>query len=405
MRVSIKSSLIIISLIVMIGCSGGGFRLISNNNIADFLQNHPYLNAAFMINQDDQVIIKNSQGFFDKKKGISLKPNQVMPIASLTKQFTAAMVMRLQERGELNVHDSVAKLLPASSKIWPNNLIPDWAKTVTIHQLLTHTSGIAEYIPAIKFDASDSFDIVKMKVIEYASNAPLAGEPGSSYSYNNTGYFLLGIIIEYMTKSNLIDVFNNEFFIPLEMNNTYLANLETAIKYQKGELSQFPKGYLAVPTGYEPKYLPAKVEFLLVPFADGGVLSCVEDLIKWSKALHNGEVLSETSYKFITTPHNAGHNRNLEKVDVGYGTYIYNLPDGQKVYFHSGRVTGIRSEMGYIPSSKLHFAILSNVMCYEPEELQGKIDYKIKENQFDIYYLLNEIFNSITSSTFKERNR
>ncbi len=384
---NIKRNIFGVLLFAVVACSSPSFKQLANTKINEFFASHKEIRGTYAVAKEDEIIIEGVQGFFDKEKKTPLTPNQKMPIASGTKQMTAAMILRLQERGILSMQDTIAKFLPADSGWWKENQIPEWAYKVSIHNLLTHTSGIAEYIPALKFDINLGHDKIKHLIAEYAASTPLTGEVGAGYAYSNTGYFFLGLIIEKVTEKDLASVFKEEFFDPLGMNDTHMASFDEAIKFQDDQLPDYPKRYFAIPTGSEPQYMPAKVDFFVVPFSDGGVVSTASDLIKWNKAFHKGKVVSEYSYKLMTTPYNEAHDLYAKNVQTGYGVYIYKLENGQTVYYHSGRAVAIRSEHGYIPESDLYFAMLSNIMPYETEEMKGKVDYSNIMNQFDIGFL------------------
>lgn len=384
---NIKRNIFGVLLLAIVACSSPNFKQQANAKIDAFLAKHTEISGTYAFAKGDGMLIEGAQGFFDKEKKTALTLGQAMPIASGTKQMTAAMIMRLQERGILSIQDTVAKFLPADSGWWAENKIPEWAYKVSIHNLLTHTSAIAEYIPALKFDINLGHDKIKHLIAEYAASTPLTGEVGGDYAYSNTGYFFLGLIIEKVTGQDLASLFKAEFFDPLEMKDTHMASFDEAIKFQQDQLPEYPKRYFGIPTGGEPKYMPAKVDFFVVPFSDGGVVSTASDLIKWNKAFHKGKVVSEYSYKLMTTPYNNAHDLHAQNVKTGYGVYIYTLENGQVVYYHSGRAVAIRSEHGYIPESDIYFAMLSNVMVYETEEMKGKIDYSNIMNQFDIGFL------------------
>jgi D-alanyl-D-alanine carboxypeptidase len=398
---SLKKKLLGIFLVALVSCSAPSFSEIASKKLSEYLSTHKDTSAVYMVSKDDKIITHGAVGLFDREANIPLKPDQIMPIASGTKQMTAAIILKLQERGMLTTEDTVGKFLSVDSGWWPNNVAPEWLYKITIHHLLTHTSGLAEYIPALKFDINQSHDRIKHLISEYAANTPLTHQPGEKYQYSNTGYFFLGLIIEKLTSQDLATVFKKELFDPLGMSNSHMASIEEAIKFQNDQLEGFPKRYFAIPTGGEPQFMQAKVDFFLVPFSDGGVVSSVEDLVKWNKSFHSGKVVSEYSYKLMTTPYNDGHDFVLQNVKTGYGVYIATLPDGQLAYYHGGRAVAIRSEHGYIPSSNLYFAIMSNIMPYETPEMAGKVDYSIPGNQFDIGFFRTAIWDLVTKKSEK----
>lgn len=398
---NLKKKLLGVFFVALVSCSSPTFHEIAAKKISEFLSSHKDISAVYMIEKDDKIVSHGAIGLFDREANKPLKEDQKMPIASGTKQMTAAIILKLQERGMLTTEDTIGKFLGVDSGWWSNNEAPEWLYKITIHQLLTHTSGLAEYIPSLKFDINQSHDKIKHLIADYAAKTPLTHEPGSDYKYSNTGYFFLGLIIEKLTSQDLATTFKNELFDPLGMNNTHMASMDEATKFQNDQMPDFPTRYFAIPTGSTPQYAPAKVDFFLVPFSDGGVVSNVEDLVKWNKSLHSGKVVSEYSYKLMTTPYNNGHDLFIPKVKTGYGVYIAELEDGQIAYYHSGRAVGIRSEHGYIPSSNLYFSILSNVMIYETPEMSGKVDYTNVNNQFDISFLRSAIWKLVSQKSEK----
>lgn len=349
-------------ILVLTSCGPKSSSKDVQKKLDEFFSDHNEISATYLVALGKDEVIEGARGFFNKETKSKLKPTQQMPIAYGTKQMTAAMIMRLQERGVLSLHDTLVKFLPVESGWWPQNKVPDWAYKVTIHQLLSHSSGIAEYIPSCKFDVNMPFDKIKHSIVACASDSKITDAAEPKYSYCNTNYFFLGLIIEKLTNQDIATVFKKEFFEPLGMNSTHMASLAEATSFQNGQNNESPKAYLAIPTGATPKYIPAKLDFYMVPFTDGGVVSSVRDIYTWNQAFHDGKVVSEYSYKLMTTPYydDIPDQSFLNKgTKVGYGIYIEELPDGQKIYYNSGRAVGIRSEHGYVPSSKLYYSNLS----------------------------------------------
>jgi D-alanyl-D-alanine carboxypeptidase len=363
------------------------------HTITEYKKSHNF-NAIYAITEDGKEIIKGANGYFDIDSKRLLTPEIKMAIASGTKQMTAAAILKLQEKGKLNVNDVVAKYLTKDSYYFAGQL-PEWANKITIHQLLTHTSGLPEYIPSLKLDITKPHKEINKSIVEFASNQPLSFNPGKQFSYSNTGYALLGLIIEEVSKKDLISFFREELFSPLGMKNTELATLDSALNFQLGKLKEFPSRYFAIPTGAEPKYMPVDNSIILAPFSDGGVTSTLEDLNIWNNALHNGKVLKPESYKLMTTPYAKTPAHAGYESHVGYGIYVVTPPKGNAFYMHGGNAIGIRGEYIYVPAKKLAINIISNVYVYEPKELQGKIDYKLPANQIDIKFFMDAILKAI----------
>ncbi len=371
----------------------------TKNFITDYLSNHT-LNAVYMITEDGENIAHGASGFYAVEKQKRLKDNELMPVASGTKPITAAAVLRLQDKGLLNVHDTVAKLLPLSSDMWPNNKIPQWAHKITLHHLMTHTSGLAEYIPTLQVDFTKTHKEINRQILGFAAEQDLKFSPGDGHEYGNTGFVILGIIIENVSKQSLVDFYHNEFFKPLGMKDTFLSSLDQGLEYQRGELHHtYPHRYFVIPTGAEPKFTPAKIPFLIAPFSDGGMVSTAKDMIKWHTALHNGKILSENSYKQMVTAYGESKTKEGLPTSYGYGIFISKLADGQTLYSHAGNAIAIRSEFGYIPESKFCFAILSNAMVYVPEEMKDKVDFSLPQNQIDIAYFKAGLLKAIAKDS------
>lgn len=350
------------------------------------------LNATYLFAHGENIITKSAHGEFSFEQHTLLKPNQQMPVASCTKPMTAVAILMLRDRGLLDVYDTIAKVLPAESGVWPAGKLPEWAYKITLHQLLTHTSGLAEYIPALTLDPKKTHQEINMDILKFAVEHPLVYTPGKEYSYCNTGFVILGLIIENLSKKTFAEFLRTEMFEPLGMKHTLAASTKIALEYQQGKLNHiYPVRYFAIPTGAKPIFTVVKPHFFLSPFADGGVISDTYDLYKWNRGLHEGKLLSEESYKMMTTPYVSCPDKSGMPTEQGYGLFISKMPNGQILYHHGGNAIAIRAEYGYVPASKFYFAILSNVMVHVPDDMQGKVDFNLSANQIDILYFRNDI--------------
>ena len=369
--------------------------------VYEYVNTHT-VNATYKIEHGNDVVVRGASGYFSFDTKVKLKVAQVMPIASCTKPMTASAILLLMERDMLSVDDTVSKYLTKDSSWWPQHKMPTWADKVTIHQLLTHTSGIAEYMPGMKIDSSKTHDEINHEIIAFAAKTPLAFTPGSEYKYCNTGYVILGLIIEQASKQKLADFFKTEFFDPIGMHNTFLASLELAREYQEGKTPEYPTRYFVTPTGGQPIFTPVKTDIFMVPFSDGGVLSSADDLCKWNRALHGGKVLSKASYDLMIKPYMVVQDKSGYKTHTGYGMFISTIPNGETLYHHGGNAVAIRAECGYAPESKIYFAMLSNVMVYVPEDKVSQIDMDQRANQIDLQYFRNAILDHLPRVDRKE---
>jgi D-alanyl-D-alanine carboxypeptidase len=393
-----KFYLVILTLVlnVSLACAESPLKGKVEAAIEQYISTH-FLNATYMFCHGDDTLAMGAHGIRSLKTNVPLKENEQMPVASITKSMTAASILKLQDKKLLNVQDVVSKHLTAKSGIWADNKVPSWADKVTIHNLLTHRSGLPEYFMNAKLDVTKSHDQINKDIANFAGSAELAFEPGSKFAYNNTNFVLLGLIIEQVSGSPLADFYDKELFIPLNMKSTRLISLEEAVKSQTDpDYTQVPTRYFVTPNGTTtPVFNEAKSEFIMVPFSDGGVISTNGDLIRWHKALHNGKVLSDESYKLMTTKYYEISGTNGIKTYMGYGLFISTLWDGCDTYYHAGNALAIRGESGYVPTHNFYYAVLSNTMNYVPKDMEDKIDMSTPANQLDIYYFVNSILQAI----------
>lgn len=361
----------------------------------EYLKNH-FMNGVYMFVEGDDVAAKGANGVHCLEPKENLGADQQMPVASATKTMTAAGILKLQERGLLNVQDSVAKHLNEKSGIWEDNKVPAWADKVTIHDMLTHRSGLPEYFMGAQLNVNMSIEGINKQIANFAASKELAFTPGEKHDYNNTNYVMLGLILENVSQQKAADFFEKEFFIPLEMKDTKMLGLQDALQHQREpESMKFPFRYFVTPTGAEPQFNLARHPFTMTPFTDGGVVSTTSDLITWNKALHSGKVLSDSSYKQMTQGYHEIPGNIGAKTTMGYGIFISELENGEKVYHHPGSALAIRSESGCIPEKQVCFAVLSNVMNHIPKEIMDQIDMENPANQLDIIYFTKHVLKSL----------
>ncbi len=372
------------------------------NRFAQEYLDSRFISCTYLFTEGNDIILQGAKGVFSMDPREELRFDQEMPIASATKVMTASIILKLQARGKLNVKDTVAHHLNKKSGIWENNKVPQWAKEITIHHLLTHTSGLAEYFMAAEINPDKTLKEITRDIANFAGTTSLSFTPGSNYEYCNTNFIILGLIIEHITKKDLATVYEEEIFKPLGMKHTRLVPLQEAIASQTEDVNTtHPTRYFATPTGFKPYFTVAKygVKFLMIPFADGGVASNVEDLLIWQKALHSGKVLPKKLYKLMVRKHYEIPCQVMGKKHyTGYGIFMIEMDNGEFIYHHSGRAVAIRSESGYIPAKNLYFAVLSNVMEYIPSQLQNLFNLEKPCNQLDIKYFLKYIIENLYSN-------
>lgn len=415
--------IIVVSLFLLnISVSLANLKEVVENTTKEYLSTR-FVNATFLFADSKEHLVVGAKGVFSLY-GEQLRPNQEMPIGASTKPIIAAAILRLQDKGLLNVQDKIFQHI--EQEYWPKGVVPYFAKEITIHNLLTHTSGLPEYNRHIKTDFKMSQRQINKHIIKFiASKSSSLKAKINKYNYSNSNFIILGMIIEKVSKQDLRNFLHEEFFKPLKMTSTTLATFKQAKEMQKNSvISYYPLRYYVEPNNGKPQLVlidslfPFSPKFPLIPYADGGIISNVFDLIKWQRALHQGKILSASSYKLMTTKHylvnlqadkvetrglldnpmkkkNAiiNLNQKLHKTYTGYGILVAELDNQDIMFHHPGGSTGfgVRSEVGYIPAQDLYFAILSNVVVRIPNEIQTTIDMNNVANQLDISYFREAI--------------
>ncbi|HEU0003456.1 MAG TPA: serine hydrolase domain-containing protein [Ktedonobacteraceae bacterium] len=300
------------------------------------------LSGAVLVAQNGMLFTKG-YGLADKDAGIANTPLTRFRIGSITKQFTAMAILMLQERGKLHVTDHLC--------LYISNCPQDW-QPITLTHLLTHSSGIPDYTDLPDFVPTWTQPTTPEELIARFKNLPLEFTPGSRFRYSNSGFILLGYIIERVSGESYATFLENNIFRPLKMNNsgydvTYPALPQHATGYYKGYIKPDP---------YDPSVL----------YAAGALYSTVEDMNIWNQALMMHTILPQTALDAMFTPQipcpPPGPGGCLLSTDLGYGygLFIAAEPQGRLIY-HVGRIDGYLTYSGFYPASKLSVVVLSNL--------------------------------------------
>jgi CubicO group peptidase (beta-lactamase class C family) len=258
------------------------------------------------------------------------------PLLSITKSFTAALILKLQEQGKLSINDKLSQYLPHVAK----------GDSITIHQLLTHTSGLFNYTELI--DEADSalvcHPVPKQRIIDIIQDKPLSFSPGTQFSYCNSGYFLLGLVIEKVTGRPYEQMMRELILQPLDMRHSGFDFINLPVQSRA-------QGYDTLTAGY---YSPYPHPDSTVLYAAGGLYSTTGDMLRWAKAVANQQLLSARSWQQAFTPHLNGY---------GYGWH--NDQFGGRPYLrHSGGYPGFMAEFVYYPQEELTIILFNNFGNY-----------------------------------------
>lgn len=308
--------------------------------------------AAVLVAKKSQIIYHKAFGMANLELDVPLKPEHVFRIGSVTKQFTGAAIMQLVEQGKISLQDDLTKFIPD---------YPTHGKKITVEHLLTHTSGIKSYTGMKEWtDEVRRKDFSVSALIDYFKDQPMDFEPGAKYDYNNSGYILLGFIIEKVSGQTYAEYMTEHFFKPLGMKNSYYGDVTPVVKNRAAGYSQ---------ADVAGTYTNTPFLSMTQPYAAGSLLSTVEDLYTWTKALHSGKVVKPESLKKMTTPYLLTDGTNTR---YGYGLQMGNLL-GSPTVEHSGGINGFLSDLVYLPTEDVCVAILTNCDCEPPRDLSAKL--------------------------------
>ncbi len=292
--------------------------------------------AAVLVIKDGETLLRKGYGLADLEQGIAIEPDMVFRIGSVTKQFTAAAILLLEEAGKLSVQDDVRKHLPE---------YPTHGRVITLEHLLTHTSGIRSYTDMKVFGERVRQDMSVEDVIALFKDEPLAFEPGEKYAYNNSGYFLLGTVIEKASGKTYDTYLRENIFEPLGMSQTYYGSASRIIPKRA-------QGY----DGVNGEFQNAEYLSMTIPYAAGSLLSTVDDLAKWARALEAPGFLSRESLETWWKPFRLAKG---ESVHYGYGWGISDYY-GHRVVSHGGGINGFTCHLLWMPEDRVFVAVLTN---------------------------------------------
>lgn len=291
-------------------------------------------NGEVLIAKNDQVIYQEAFGYKNPIDKVELKKDLSFELASVSKQFTAAAILKLQEEGKLSIQDPVSKYLPAFN-----------FEQITITDLLKHRSGLWDYMFLTEryWDedtAPDNQDVVCL-IAEHENR--LSFTPGRRFDYNNTNYALLAAIVEAQTNLSFKDYLERTFFEPLCMSNTYVG---LAARKHDQVVNAFQP--------YRYTFLPLPPSFHNAALGDKGINASAKDLFTWFKALKNGEILSKESTDMMFNI----SNRSGNKYGMGFRTK-FKKGKLTRIY-HNGLWDGYRNGLVYLPDEDLTIIVLSH---------------------------------------------
>ena len=295
----------------------------------------PSVSVAVM--RDGKMLLERAWGISDIATGAKADSSTTYQIASASKQFTAALVLKQIDRGRISLTDSIGKHL--------SGLKPEF-NAITIEQLLNHTSGLpGDY----RNRARSNEDLSVAELYAMAAATSLANQPGTRFEYSNTGYFLLAVLVEKLYGKPFAAALQDEIAKPLGLT---LARCGARKPGESVGYRLMPDGKVVPPPGLHHSQL----------LGAGGICATAGDLVKWTHALHTGRVLAPATYAAMTTPRGVAAENNY-----GLGQYVRPAPWGGKVITHGGQsLTGHTSELQWYVDGSIAYAMLYNAAPRTP---------------------------------------
>ncbi|MGO9259216.1 MAG: serine hydrolase [Bryobacteraceae bacterium] len=296
------------------------------------------------------LVARGGQVLFDKAYSsanlewdVPNTPDTKFRLGSVTKQFTAASILLLEERGKLSVNDPVKKFMPDAPAAWDK---------VTIFHLLTHTSGIADFTSFPDYPKIEPFATTAAKLVALFRDKPLDFQPGEKWSYDNSGYVLLTYVIEKITGDSYEKFVRENIFTPLAMKDTGYDSNSAIIPHRAS-------GYSAGRGGIE----NAGFIHMTIPQGAGALYSTTGDLLKWEQGLFGGQVLKPASLDKMTTPF---------KENYAFGLMVETAA-GHKKISHGGGIEGFNTNLTYYPDDQLTVVVLANLNGPAAGDIAGKL--------------------------------
>jgi CubicO group peptidase (beta-lactamase class C family) len=302
-------------------------------------------NGSFLVSQHGKIVYSGVVGQTSSDASRQLSTNSVFDIGSISKQFTAAAVVRLEEEGRLDIDQPVVSYLPGFP--YPQ---------VTVRHLLVQTSGVPDvmshYTSLLKSGpVTNPVELADVVQVLQAEKLPLVSAPGGRWAYSNTGYVLLGKIIEATSGKSYADFLKDEFFIPLGMDRT-------RVRTPAGEdaLGERAMGFAAFADGTTKPYDQIPQLYL---YGAGGIYSTAEDLLHWAQALQRGRVMSAKHWEEATRPTTLlDGSQSL----YGFGLSLKPSPLGHERITHGGHWRGFKTELTLLPAMDTVIVLLTNMV-------------------------------------------
>ena len=302
--------------------------------------------VAVLVAQNGKIVFEKGYGLEDRENKVPVSTETKFRIGSITKQFTAAAILKLQEQGKLSVDHKLSKYIPDFPR----------GEEVKLHHLLTHTSGIHSYTDKPDFMSRVTNAVTTEEIVKSIKEDSYDFDPGEKWHYNNSGYMVLGYIVEKVSGQSYGDFLRKTFFQPLGMTNTGIHRPNAALTHEALGYS-FEKNKMVRAVNWDMGWAGGA----------GAIYSTVEDLYRWNEGVFNGKVLSEASRKAAFTPVETRQGESATP-SYGYGLAILKFR-GLPEISHNGGLNGFTSSL--IRFTKEHVTVVVLANCVPPHPKLG----------------------------------
>jgi CubicO group peptidase (beta-lactamase class C family) len=301
------------------------------DQVARYYVDNGQFMGTVLVARGDEVLFSKAYGSANLEWNIPNTLDTKFKLGSLTKQFTAASILLLEERGKLKLDDPIKNYYPEAPASWD---------AITLRHLLGHTSGIPNYTDTPDFDRMSSQRSTPAELVKPVQDEPLEFPPGTQMHYCNTGYVLLGMVIEKASGVGYAEFLKQNIFDPLGMKDTGYDESAKILPHRAAGYSPQPGGLAN-----------AMYVDMTTPFSAGALYSTVEDLVRWERGLFGHELLADASLQKMTTK-GKGH----------YGMGVSLVEDaGRQIVEHGGGIPGFNTKLAYYPNSNVVIVALSNL--------------------------------------------
>jgi CubicO group peptidase (beta-lactamase class C family) len=311
--------------------------------LTDVQTNAPYVGLAVSVRRGDEVIYESGLGLADLENQVAATPETIFQIGSITKSFTSILIAQLAVEGRIDLDAPVSTYLP------------DYrgpARNAPVRTLMNHTSGLVNYTNAPSFPHGTRRDFTRAEILAFFENEPLMFEPGTAFSYSNSGTYLLGLIVEAVTGQEYATFVRERVFAPLGLEHTYFGSWEQIISHRA-------HGYVRTEDGF----VNAPELDALIPFSAGALDSNVRDIQRYLDQVHRQNALGDQVRNILYTQASLGDGSTL---DYALGAILIRDWEGHRKIAHAGDIDGFSAYMSYYPDDNISIVVLANTRDVTP---------------------------------------